>query len=131
MQECAPQLLELLSSLDGRPEICYALNSRGNLVYCNRSWDHFAIDNDGAACLTLKVLGKNIWHVLPSELKEFFEKGFNAARLLGYWEHDFQCPSPAEFRTLSYACAPPGGWRFVNTQCVITFAAFKRNPRRP
>jgi len=106
MQEYVPQLLELLPVLAECSDICYALNSQGDLIYCNRSWDDFASRNGGAACLTLKVLGKNICEVLPSDLKEFFVRGFDAARNSGFWEHDFECPSPAEFRTYRMRVVP-------------------------
>jgi hypothetical protein len=109
MEKYAPQLPELLPSLEGSSEICYALNSQEDLVYCNRSWDAFAIQNGGAACLTPNVLGKNLWEVVPSELKEFFVNGFNVARSSGFWEHDFECPSPAEVRTYRMRALPLEG----------------------
>jgi hypothetical protein len=83
MQEYVPQLPELLPALAECSDICYALNSYGDFVYCNRSWDDFAIRNGGAACLTQDVLGKNIWEFVPLELKDLLCNIFQTSRLEG------------------------------------------------
>jgi len=94
-----PQLHELLASLERSREICYALASRGDLIFFNPAWDKFAEENNGFSWLSTSSYGKNIWDIVPSELIPFYEEGFRVAHEKGFWEHDFECASPTEART--------------------------------
>lgn len=78
----------------------YAVDENFRIVRCNRAWDAFALDNNGSAAVARRVLGIGLFWVIPRDLLEFYDRGFQTARQSGVWHHLFDCSSARVIRRL-------------------------------
>lgn len=113
MANCATKLVRLRimpsSRTPGQPwrqeydndgSVIYLLDRELRVVMCNAAWDKFAAANGGKNCLAQKVIGTEIWMVIPPVLQGFYRAAYeNVRQHKRDWWHVFPCSSPGVSRT--------------------------------
>lgn len=93
-------VLTWLPAHDSDVHVIYAIDESLRIVRCNSAWDKFALDNNGSAAKASNVVGVCLYEVIPGELWEFYDKGFQSAKQAGQWQHLFDCSSARVMRRL-------------------------------
>jgi hypothetical protein len=108
---------------DRDPHVIYAVDQNFRIVRCNRAWDTFALENNGAAAKQKKVRGVYLFAVIPRDLSKFYAAGFESARQQGRWQHVFDCSSARVIRRLRMTVTPFGsGFLIRNVSVKDTLA---------
>jgi hypothetical protein len=101
-------ILSWPSDYDRDPHVIYAVDENLRIVRCNPAWDTFALENNGSAAKESKVRGVSLFAVIPRDLSDYYDSGFQAARKQGRWQHDFDCSSARVLRRLRMTVTPFG-----------------------
>ena len=87
------------ATLETDPSIIYVVQRDSRIIYCNRAWDKFALENGGDTLIRANVLGTNVQDVLPEPLLQFYQDAFKQVLSTGTsWAHDYECSSPGLYR---------------------------------
>ncbi len=87
------------SSLETDPSIIYVLRWDSQIIYCNRAWDKFALENGGDALIRANILGTTLQAILPQPIFQFYQHAFNQVLSTGTsWAHDYECSSSGLYR---------------------------------
>ena len=103
---------------DRDPHVIYAVDDNFRVVRCNRAWDKFALENNGAAAKESQVLGVHLFAVIPRDLSNFYEAGFQTARKQAQWQHIFECSSARVIRRLRMRVTPFGSGFLIRNVLV-------------
>jgi hypothetical protein len=103
---------------DRDPNVIYAVADNFRIVRCNRAWDTFALENNGSAAKQNKVLGVHLFAVIPRDLSNFYDEGFQTARKQGRWQHIFDCSSARVIRRLRMRITPFGSGFLIRNVLV-------------
>jgi hypothetical protein len=57
--------------LDQERSIIYLLDPSLRIVYCNRAWDEFALENGGEKLIGARIHGITLLDVLPEPLRTY------------------------------------------------------------
>jgi len=83
---------------DARATI-YVLNSALEIVYCNKAWDRFAIENAGAHLMRESQIGQDVLALTPAPLKKFYAQMFGGVLTTGITsDWVYECSSDRQFR---------------------------------
>ena len=116
-------ILSWPSEYDRDPHVIYAVDENLRIVRCNPAWDTFALENNGSASKASKVRGSHLFAVIPPDLCNYYDAGFQSARQHGRWQHEFDCSSARVLRRLRMTVTPFGsGLLFRNVSLKDTLA---------
>jgi hypothetical protein len=74
--------------------VCFALDEKLELIYCNPAWDRFAVQNGAPHLLAEKVLGAPVLRSTSGELSVYYQSLYDRALAdRKPREHDFHCSS--------------------------------------
>ena len=106
------------SVLEQSPEPCFVLDDSLAIVYCNASWDRFALANGaGPEVLRERVISKNLLDFIVGELNSYYSDLFARVRAGGMpVSHDYECSSAGSFRLYRMQIFPvESGFAVVNS----------------
>jgi hypothetical protein len=93
--------------LDREAAVCYVLDERLRITYCNPAWDRFALDNGGAGLERERWLGRSILEGVSPILRNFYSDAYR--RVMegnAIWNHSYQCSSSELHRTCEMVVYP-------------------------
>ena len=96
-------------TVEMNPSVIYIINSRFQLVYCNRAWDIFAIENGGKNLERQQIVGMSALEISPGFLRNFYESRFSVVlENQNVSEHSYECSSPNVYRRFNMRILPLG-----------------------
>jgi hypothetical protein len=96
--------------LEENPSLLYLLNPELKIVYCNKAWDRFAMQNGGMEWLRANVVGQSVLEATSGPLTGFYAEVFAKVTRDGRpWQHDFECSSPDVYRLFHMRALPLEG----------------------
>jgi hypothetical protein len=108
-------------ALETNSSIMYILEGDSRIIFCNESWDRFALQNAGSHLDHISVLGTSVMDVAPGILRPYYANLFAKARTSGQiMEHEIEMSSPEMFRLYCMRVLPIGGPYLCieSTRCV-------------
>lgn len=99
----------------------YRLDAADIIVATDPGWDSFAAENGGAAAVTERVLGRNLWDcVAGNETRALLDRLFhNARRSETPWGMRYRCDSPRMERLFQLTASPEPGKTLVVRHALI------------
>ena len=96
-----------LESIQTSGDTIFIVDHELQLRAYNDAWSQFAIDNGGAAILDTFGFGNSISGAFPERLKGYFVGAYKAALMDNQrFDHDYECPSPRQFRKFRQSAYP-------------------------
>jgi hypothetical protein len=96
-------------SFESDPAVIYALDRDDRLAHCNRAWDRFALENNGAAAMRQSQLTHYIFDVIPTSLTTFYRELYESVRTTRKERtHIMECSSPLLLRRFHMSVNPFG-----------------------
>lgn len=92
------RLFRIIQAIELSPAVSYILDSTHRIIHCNPAWDSFAGKNSAPQLTKERVIGLDIFTVIPDVLKNFYLNAFARALAQGVWEVSYECSSPDLFR---------------------------------
>jgi len=90
------------------------LDRDNRIIYCNPSWDHFALANGGRQATFEHVKGINVLSVCSDHLEGFYRQLFNQCRTTRLTiTHGYACPSSEVARVSKMKLRPHGEYLSV------------------
>lgn len=88
-------------TIEGSDHSIYAMDQELNLIYYNKAWKKFALDNGGQAFLNQLELGQNVIDYISGyDLKNFYGGNFEQVLKSGKsWYHEYECSSITAYRS--------------------------------
>lgn len=108
-------------ALETNSSVLYVLQGDFKIIFCNESWDRFALQNGGNHLDRTSVLGTSVMDVTPAILRPYYATLLAKARISGQiLEHEIELSSPEMFRLYRMRVLPIGGPYLCieNTRCV-------------
>lgn len=82
-------------ALQAEPAVCFVLDEKLRVIYCNPAWDRFAIANGAPYLCAEQTLGTPVLNSTSGELFDYYRLLYNEALADGKpRDHDFHCSSP-------------------------------------
>jgi hypothetical protein len=80
--------------------LVYHIDERDRLCEVSSTWAQFALDNDGAAVMPERVLGRSLWDFIEdAHIRELYRQMVNRARSGHTAQFEYRCDAP-EWRRL-------------------------------
>jgi hypothetical protein len=108
------------ASLDADTAVCFVLDEKLQLTYCNPAWDQFAVQNDAPHLVAEKVLGMHVLQSTSGPLVGYYQSLFAQALADRQPTHlDFQCSSAELERLMEMHVNPLRRTRALLIACSI------------
>lgn len=108
------------ASLEADTAVCFVLDEKLRLIYCNPAWDRFAEQNGAPHLCAEKVLGASVLHSTSGELLGYYQSLYDETLADGKpREHDFHCSSAEMERLMRMCVYPLRGTRALLTVCSL------------
>jgi hypothetical protein len=83
------------ATMEADPAVCFVLDEKLRLIYCNPAWDRFAMQNMGAGLCAEKMHGRSVLDGTSGELLDYYHRLYHEVlRDRKHRDHDFHCSSP-------------------------------------
>jgi hypothetical protein len=105
-------------ALNASGNISCLVDSEYRIVFCNRAWDSFALENDGAGCLRRAIVGCSLFDAIPQVLRPYYLRAFQAAQSSRVpFAVDYECSEPDTYRLFRMQIFPllPEGYAVVHS----------------
>lgn len=103
--------------------VVYHIDDRDLLTDVNPAWVDFARENDGAAVMPERVIGRALWDFISDgTVREIYRRLLKKVRGGEHVQFDYRCDSPGQRREFAMAVAPldTGAVEFVSTARHVT-----------
>jgi hypothetical protein len=107
--------------LESCPDSCFAVSESLDITYCNKAWDRFAEQNQGAPeFFAARVVSRNLLDFIPEDIRKYHADLFKKARARGQpVSHDYECSSANVFRLYRMQIYPlESGFVIINARRV-------------
>ena len=89
--------------------ISYRIDASGRIVWVNPAWERFALENDGEAVMSGKIIRRNLFDMIADKrVCGIYAEVITRARQGTVVEFDYRCDAPAWRRTFSMTVTPLG-----------------------
>lgn len=83
-----------IDALNSEAAVCFLLDERLRLTFCNPAWERFAIENGAPHLIGERVLGTCVLDSIAGELADYYESLYRRALSTGeVQEQEFHCSS--------------------------------------
>jgi hypothetical protein len=85
--------------LEAEPAVCFVLDDKFRLIYCNPAWDRFARENGAPHLCGEMALGTSVLNAISGEVLDYYRRLYRAVLADGQPRgHELQCSSPDKER---------------------------------
>jgi hypothetical protein len=107
-------------SFESDDAVIYALDRDDRLIHCNRAWDRFALENDGARVTREHQLHRCIFDAIPASLTPFYRELYAKVRAdRREHTHVMECSSPQVLRRFHMSIRPFGESGLLTVNALV------------